>query len=102
MHWISAGIKNARIEEVTGFPEMMDGRVKTLHPKNPWWSFRKTRVSLATWRQWRRKISTNRLCLCQFISFQRNDYETRCRNSRKLLKTLISGGPSMLRSAAKP
>ncbi|MHC4659660.1 MAG: bifunctional phosphoribosylaminoimidazolecarboxamide formyltransferase/IMP cyclohydrolase, partial [Planctomycetota bacterium] len=28
-----AGINVVGIESVTGFPEMMDGRVKTLHPK---------------------------------------------------------------------
>lgn len=28
-----AGIPTISIDEVTGFPEMMDGRVKTLHPK---------------------------------------------------------------------
>ncbi|UCE47321.1 MAG: IMP cyclohydrolase, partial [Phycisphaerales bacterium] len=28
-----AGIDVVGIESVTGFPEMMDGRVKTLHPK---------------------------------------------------------------------
>ena len=28
-----AGLKVTGIQEVTGFPEMMDGRVKTLHPK---------------------------------------------------------------------
>ena len=28
-----AGISVVGIESVTGFPEMMDGRVKTLHPK---------------------------------------------------------------------
>ena len=28
-----AGISVTPIEEFTGFPEMMDGRVKTLHPK---------------------------------------------------------------------
>ena len=28
-----AGVKVVGIESVTGFPEMMDGRVKTLHPK---------------------------------------------------------------------
>lgn len=28
-----AGVKVVPIEKVTGFPEMMDGRVKTLHPK---------------------------------------------------------------------
>ncbi len=28
----SAGIPVRRVEEITGFPEMLDGRVKTLHP----------------------------------------------------------------------
>ena len=28
-----AGIATIAIDDVTGFPEMMDGRVKTLHPK---------------------------------------------------------------------
>ena len=27
-----AGIKVKKVEEITGFPEMMNGRVKTLHP----------------------------------------------------------------------
>jgi len=29
----AAGIEVTDVSEVTGFPEMMDGRVKTLHPK---------------------------------------------------------------------
>src|SRR6516162_337894 len=29
----SAGLKVKDVSELTGFPEMMDGRVKTLHPK---------------------------------------------------------------------
>src|SRR3954471_24434218 len=29
----AAGLKVRDISELTGFPEMMDGRVKTLHPK---------------------------------------------------------------------
>ena len=29
----AAGIPVIPVSEVTGFPEMMDGRVKTLHPK---------------------------------------------------------------------
>jgi phosphoribosylaminoimidazolecarboxamide formyltransferase/IMP cyclohydrolase len=29
----AAGLKVADVSELTGFPEMMDGRVKTLHPK---------------------------------------------------------------------
>ena len=30
---VDAGLKAREIAEYTGFPEMMDGRVKTLHPK---------------------------------------------------------------------
>src|SRR6266853_516818 len=29
----AAGLKVIDVSELTGFPEMMDGRVKTLHPK---------------------------------------------------------------------
>src|SRR5579864_6800175 len=29
----AAGLAVLNVSEVTGFPEMMDGRVKTLHPK---------------------------------------------------------------------
>ena len=32
-HLTEAGIPVTKVEEVTGFPEMLDGRVKTLHPK---------------------------------------------------------------------
>src|SRR3954469_10336122 len=28
-----AGVRVTNVSDVTGFPEMMDGRVKTLHPK---------------------------------------------------------------------
>ncbi len=51
-----AGIKTLSIEEVTGFPEMMDGRVKTLHPKIHGGLLGR-RDLLAIWRQWKRKIS---------------------------------------------
>src|SRR5215468_9472807 len=29
---VDAGIRVTNVSEITGFPEMMDGRVKTLHP----------------------------------------------------------------------
>lgn len=32
-HLMDAGIPVTMVEQVTGFPEMLDGRVKTLHPK---------------------------------------------------------------------
>ncbi len=30
------GVSVTDISDYTGFPEMLDGRVKTLHPKSPW------------------------------------------------------------------
>jgi hypothetical protein len=30
-----AGLKVTSVSDVTGFPEICDGRVKTLHPKDP-------------------------------------------------------------------
>ena len=30
---VEGGVKAISIEDVTGFPEILDGRVKTLHPK---------------------------------------------------------------------
>ncbi|HVA79887.1 MAG TPA: bifunctional phosphoribosylaminoimidazolecarboxamide formyltransferase/IMP cyclohydrolase, partial [Candidatus Binataceae bacterium] len=30
---VAAGLRIKAVEEFTGFPEMLDGRVKTLHPK---------------------------------------------------------------------
>jgi len=30
---VSTGLKVTDVSDLTGFPEMMDGRVKTLHPK---------------------------------------------------------------------
>ena len=32
-HLSQEGVENTPVEDVTGFPEMLDGRVKTLHPK---------------------------------------------------------------------
>ena len=32
----AAGLKVTDVSDLTGFPEMMDGRVKTLHPEGAW------------------------------------------------------------------
>ena len=39
----SEGISTTEVSEYTGFPEMMEGRVKTLHPKSPRRTFGATR-----------------------------------------------------------
>ena len=42
-----AGIPVTSVDALTGFPEMLDGRVKTLHPGHPRRSFRYTRRTIA-------------------------------------------------------
>ena len=37
-----AGITVMQVAEATGFAEILDGRVKTLHPKNSWRNFGQT------------------------------------------------------------
>ena len=39
-HLRDAGIDILDVSDYTGFPEMLDGRVKTLHPENSWRSSR--------------------------------------------------------------
>jgi phosphoribosylaminoimidazolecarboxamide formyltransferase / IMP cyclohydrolase len=38
-----AGLAVTDVSALTGFPEMMDGRVKTLHPKGARWNSRRAR-----------------------------------------------------------
>ena len=47
-HLKEAGLSPIQIDEVTNFPEMLDGRVKTLHPKIHGGLFRFQRASKIT------------------------------------------------------
>ncbi|GCF94545.1 bifunctional purine biosynthesis protein PurH [Enterococcus florum] len=95
-----AGIKTLSIDEVTGFPEMMDGRVKTLHPK------------IHGGLLGRRDLDTHMQAMQEF-DIQPIDFV--CVNLYPFKETISNpdvteeaaienidiGGPSMLRSAAK-
>jgi phosphoribosylaminoimidazolecarboxamide formyltransferase/IMP cyclohydrolase len=96
----SLGIKVKAIEEVTGFPEMMDGRVKTLHPK--------IHAALLGLRDKPEHISQARsqgielidMVVVNLYPFQK----TISRPGVKLeeaIENIDIGGPSMIRSAAK-
>ncbi|MCL2871187.1 MAG: bifunctional phosphoribosylaminoimidazolecarboxamide formyltransferase/IMP cyclohydrolase [Coriobacteriia bacterium] len=96
----NAGIPVTPIEEVTGLPEMMDGRVKTLHPKvhgallarrdNP------QHVEEAKIHD----IGTIDLVVANLYAFEaavaRGDL-----SEEDIIENIDIGGPSMLRSAAK-
>ncbi|WLV25297.1 bifunctional phosphoribosylaminoimidazolecarboxamide formyltransferase/IMP cyclohydrolase [Aciduricibacillus chroicocephali] len=95
-----AGIPVKAVDEVTGFPEIMDGRVKTLHPKvhggllakrdNP-----EHRQALAD-----NEIDTIDLVAVNLYPFK----ETLAKpgvSDDEIIENIDIGGPTMLRSAAK-
>jgi phosphoribosylaminoimidazolecarboxamide formyltransferase/IMP cyclohydrolase len=96
----AAGIPTIAIDEVTGFPEMMDGRVKTLHPKIHGGLL--GRRDLATHQQAMLKHDIQAIDLVVV-----NLYPFKATISRpdvtyqEAIENIDIGGPSMLRSAAK-
>lgn len=95
-----AGIPTLSIEEVTGFPEMMDGRVKTLHPL------------IHGGLLGRRDLDTHRSAMAEheitpidFVCvnlYPFKDTIARLETTREeAIEQIDIGGPSMLRSAAK-
>ncbi|MFN2412584.1 MAG: bifunctional phosphoribosylaminoimidazolecarboxamide formyltransferase/IMP cyclohydrolase, partial [Pyrinomonadaceae bacterium] len=98
-------LRNAEIEvtdvaEITGFPEMMDGRVKTLHPKihGAFLALRDSNEHLAAMRQ--HDIEPIDMVVVNLYPFE----ETISREAVTLeeaIENIDVGGPAMIRSAAK-
>jgi phosphoribosylaminoimidazolecarboxamide formyltransferase / IMP cyclohydrolase len=96
----AAGIKVRDVSDVTHFPEMLDGRIKTLHPAVHGGLLARRDVpehmeSLAA-----QNIATIDLVAVNLYPFE----ETAARSGAKpedVIEQIDIGGPSMLRSAAK-
>jgi phosphoribosylaminoimidazolecarboxamide formyltransferase / IMP cyclohydrolase len=95
-----AGIPVKEISEITGFPEMLDGRVKTLHPKvhggilhrreNP-----HDRAALVE-----HGIEPIDMVVVNLYAFEKTAAQPGVR-LEELVENIDIGGPSMIRSAAK-
>ena len=94
-----AGLKVKDISELTGFPEMMDGRVKTLHPKvhGGLLAVRDNAQHVASMKE--HGISAIDLVVVNLYPF----LETVMRGASRdeIIENIDIGGPSMVRSAAK-
>ena len=86
-----AGVAHLDVEEVTGFPEMLDGRVKTLHPliHGGILADRSKPDHLAALSA--HDIATIDLVVCNLYPF----------SSDPSIELIDIGGPSMVRAAAK-
>jgi len=95
-----AGIDVTPIENVTGFPEMMDGRVKTLHPKihGGLLAIRDKAEHKAAMQQ--HGIEPIDLVCVNLYPFEQTVAKPGC-TLGQAIENIDIGGPSMIRSAAK-
>ena len=95
-----AGVKVVGIESVTGFPEMMDGRVKTLHPKihGGLLGLRDKKGHAAAMKE--HKIEPIDMVCVNLYPFEATIARPDC-TLEDAIENIDIGGPSMIRSAAK-
>ena len=96
----AAGLPTIGIEEVTGFPEIMDGRVKTLHPKvHAGLLARRDREDdMATLAE--KEITPIDLVAVNLYPFKQT-IEDQTKDLADAIENIDIGGPSMIRAAAK-
>ena len=95
----SSGIDVTDVADITGFPEMMDGRVKTLHPKvhGGLLALRDNENHVSAMRE--HEIGAIDLLIVNLYPFEETvargaDYDT-------CIENIDIGGPAMIRAAAK-
>ena len=94
------GIKVKEVSEYTGFPEMLDGRVKTLHPKihAGLLALRKNNVHMKTLEE--HEIGLIDMVVVNLYPFEQTVQKPGV-SIEEVIENIDIGGPSMLRSAAK-
>ena len=95
-----AGLKVVDISEVTGFPEILDGRVKTLHPRvhGGILAIRDNPQHQATLGE--QQIEPIDLVVCNLYPFEAT-VAREGSTHEEIVENIDIGGPSMVRSAAK-
>ncbi len=96
----AAGVRVISVESVTGFPEILDGRVKTLHPAIH--AALLARRDLATHRA---ELEARRIVPIDLVAVNLYPFQATVARPEVSFEDAIEnidvGGPSMLRSAAK-
>ena len=92
-----AGVLFTEVSSYTGFPEMMDGRVKTLHPKVHGGLLGRRQIDDAVMA----KYGINRIDLLVVNLYPFEKMSGRVMALDKLIEYIDVGGPAMIRAAAK-
>jgi phosphoribosylaminoimidazolecarboxamide formyltransferase/IMP cyclohydrolase len=94
------GLKVRDVSEVTGFPEMLDGRVKTLHPK-----VHGGILAIRSNPEHQKQVAEHGIQFIDLVAVNLYPFEKTAAKRGVTLEELIEnidiGGPSMIRSAAK-
>ena len=96
----SEGIKTIGISAVTGFPEICDGRVKTLHPKVHGGILARRDIPAHMETLKENGIQTIELVCVNLYPFKKT-IEKEGVSFEEAIENIDIGGPSMVRSAAK-
>ncbi len=96
----AAGISTMDISELTGFPEMLDGRVKTLHPK-----VHGGLLALRDKKEHMETIEKHGIKTIDMVVINLYPFKQVIKNEgitiEEVIENIDIGGPSMIRSAAK-
>jgi len=95
-----SGIKVTNITDVTGFPEMMEGRVKTLHPKIHGGILARRNIDSDLEELDKLDIKAIDLIVCNLYPFAQT-IEKEDVDLKEVLENIDIGGPTMIRAAAK-
>lgn len=94
------GIAVTEVADYTGFPEMMDGRVKTLHPKVHGGILARRDLASHMDAIGKHGINTIDMVVVNLYPFQQTVAKEDC-TLEDAIENIDIGGPAMLRSAAK-
>jgi phosphoribosylaminoimidazolecarboxamide formyltransferase/IMP cyclohydrolase len=95
----AAGLKVTDVSELTGFPEMMDGRVKTLHPK-----VHGALLAIRDNAEHARSIKDHGIAPIDLLVVNLYPFEATVENGagfEDCIENIDIGGPAMIRAAAK-
>ncbi len=93
------GYKCTELSKYTGFKEMLDGRVKTLHPKVHAGILHDRQNKKHKSEMTKQKFPAIDLIVVNFYPFQKIVLNSK--NPKKIIENIDIGGPTLVRSAAK-
>ena len=93
------GYKCTELSKYTGFKEMLDGRVKTLHPKIHAGILHDRQNKKHKNEMAKQNFPAIDLIVVNFYPFQK--IVTESKNSKQIIENIDIGGPTMVRAAAK-